>query len=75
MLFRSAHYDLSTQIAESRLLPALRKAPVASVVAPGFSCRTQIADLAHRRAVHPVQLIRRRIEESNLPPDADSVSV
>lgn len=56
------HYELSVAIAESRLLPALRRSPAASIVAGGFSCRSQISDLARRKAFHPVQLIRRRIE-------------
>ena len=31
--------------------------PVASVVAPGFSCRMQIAHFTGRAAVHPAELL------------------
>lgn len=61
--YEHSHYEMSKAIAGDRLLPALRQAPRATVVAGGFSCRTQVSDLARRRALHPVQLIRRRIEE------------
>ncbi|MEJ3655588.1 FAD-binding and (Fe-S)-binding domain-containing protein [Actinomycetes bacterium KLBMP 9759] len=41
------HYEMSVAVAENALLPALRERPDGSVVvADGFSCRTQIADLA-----------------------------
>lgn len=63
--YEKQHYDVSRTIAEQRLLPALRRAPAACVVAPGFSCRSQIADLTRRKTIHPVQLIRRRIEETS----------
>lgn len=59
--YEKEHYDLSVTMFNDRLLPALRQAPAASVVAPGFSCRCQIADLTRRRALHPVELIRRRV--------------
>lgn len=59
--YECSHYDISVQIFSQRLLPALRRSPNATVVAPGFSCRTQMRDLARRRALHPVELIRRRI--------------
>lgn len=59
--YEKAHYAVSVAIAEQRLLPALRAAPTATVVAPGFSCRSQIADLANRAALHPVELIHQRL--------------
>ena len=43
--FEREHYDLSVNIANLSLLPALAAAP-AMVVAPGTSCRHQIHDLA-----------------------------
>jgi Fe-S oxidoreductase len=55
--FEKDHFDLSVKIAELSLLPALRDAPTALVVAPGTSCRHQIKDLAQRRALHPLQLL------------------
>jgi FAD/FMN-containing dehydrogenase/Fe-S oxidoreductase len=55
--FEKEHFDLSTAIANLSLLPALSAAPDALVVAPGTSCRHQIADLAKRQARHPLEVI------------------
>ena len=46
--FNAKHADLSKRIAEDRLLPLLAAEPDAIVVADGFSCQTQIKDLAGR---------------------------
>ena len=51
------HYDVSVRVAETQLLPALSAASDAAVLADGFSCRTQIADLAGRESVHLAQLL------------------
>ncbi|MGH3331695.1 MAG: (Fe-S)-binding protein, partial [Nocardioidaceae bacterium] len=52
------HYDVSVAIAEHALLPAVRRAGRRSVVlADGFSCRTQLQDLAGVRAVHMAELL------------------
>jgi len=49
----AGHHDVSVAIAEQQLLPAVRTAqPGAWVLADGFSCRTQLADLAGISAVH-----------------------
>jgi Fe-S oxidoreductase len=54
------HYEVSVAVAETALLPAIRSAPPdAMVLADGFSCRTQLADLAARPAVHLAQLLAR----------------
>ncbi|MBC7468132.1 MAG: FAD-binding protein, partial [Ramlibacter sp.] len=50
--YETAHYDVSMQMAELSLLPAVRKHPGAIVVADGTSCRHQIQDGADRPAVH-----------------------
>jgi hypothetical protein len=45
-------------VAENALLPAVREAPAGAVVlADGFSCRTQLADLADVRALHLAELL------------------
>ncbi|MGW4946231.1 FAD-binding and (Fe-S)-binding domain-containing protein [Actinoplanes sp. NPDC004185] len=54
------HYEVSVAVAEQNLLPALDAAPDAVVLADGFSCRTQVADLRDRPAVHLAQLLDRR---------------
>lgn len=52
------HYEVSVAIAEHSLLPAVRAAgPGAVVLADGFSCRTQLDDLAQVRAVHLSELL------------------
>ncbi|GAA0566038.1 FAD-binding and (Fe-S)-binding domain-containing protein [Paractinoplanes ferrugineus] len=52
------HYEVSVQVAEQQLLPALAKAePGDILLADGFSCRTQAADLADTPGVHLVQLL------------------
>jgi Fe-S oxidoreductase len=52
------HYDVSVAVAETVLLPAVRAAgPDAVVLADGFSCRTQLDQLAGRRALHLAELL------------------
>jgi FAD/FMN-containing dehydrogenase/Fe-S oxidoreductase len=54
------HYDVSVAVAETALLPAVRAAgPAAVALADGFSCRTQLDDLAGRRALHLAELLAR----------------
>jgi FAD/FMN-containing dehydrogenase/Fe-S oxidoreductase len=56
--FEAEHYDLSRQVGELRLFPALRGEPADTVVAAtGVSCRQQIGHFAGRRARHPVELV------------------
>jgi FAD/FMN-containing dehydrogenase/Fe-S oxidoreductase len=53
------HYNISRQVGEQRLLPAVREAgPETVIVAPGFSCRLQIKHFTGRAAVHPAVLLR-----------------
>ena len=57
--FESEHYELSMQIGESRLFPALREEDAGTLVAAtGVSCRQQIAHGVGREARHPVQIVR-----------------
>ena len=55
------HYDVSMKMAELALLPAVRAAPGAQIVASGTSCRQQIADGAGREALHPFRLLARSL--------------
>lgn len=56
--FEAEHYDLSQQIGEIGLLPAVRKAPPETlIVADGFSCRTQIHDGTGRMPLHCAELL------------------
>ena len=55
--YEAEHYDISMQMAEASLLPAVREKPDAIVVADGTSCRHQIADGTQREAVHVAKLL------------------
>jgi FAD/FMN-containing dehydrogenase/Fe-S oxidoreductase len=53
------HYDVSEAIANRRLLPAVKAMKDGDVlVAPGTSCRRQVAELNGLNVVHPAVLIR-----------------
>ncbi|HVW43525.1 MAG TPA: FAD-linked oxidase C-terminal domain-containing protein [Amycolatopsis sp.] len=55
------HYDVSVAVAENELLPAVRAAGAgATVLTDGFSCRTQLAHLAHRDGIHLAELLTSR---------------
>jgi FAD/FMN-containing dehydrogenase/Fe-S oxidoreductase len=58
--FAADKFEISKAIAEDGLLPAVRSAgPMTLIVADGFSCREQIAQLTGREATHVVQLLAR----------------
>ena len=57
--FEAEHYELSMQIGELRLFPALRGEDASTLVAAtGVSCRQQIGHGVGREARHPVQIVR-----------------
>lgn len=56
--YESEHYELSMQIGELALFPAVRaSSPDQHIVASGVSCRAQIVSGTGRTALHPVTLI------------------
>ncbi len=56
--YEAEHYDLSMQIGELVLLPAVRKAaPDTLISAAGTSCRHQIKDGTGRKAQHPAEIL------------------
>ena len=59
--YEAQHHAVSMQMAELSLLPAVRQAPDAVVVADGTSCRHQIHDGAQRQAVHAAVLLARQL--------------
>jgi FAD/FMN-containing dehydrogenase/Fe-S oxidoreductase len=62
------HYDVSVAVAETALLPAVRAAgDGATVLADGFSCRTQLGDLANVRGTHLAELLAARLPPPSLP--------
>jgi FAD/FMN-containing dehydrogenase/Fe-S oxidoreductase len=62
--YEASHYEVSMQMAELSLLPAVRQQPNAIVVADGTSCRHQIRDGAQREAIHVAELLARQLQHS-----------
>jgi len=57
--YAQQHYDVSRQIGERKLLPAARAMTAGAVlVAPGTSCREQVAHFTGVEALHPAQLLQ-----------------
>ncbi len=56
--FEEDKYQTSVNVGERVLLPAVRRAkPSTFLIADGFSCREQIAQLTHREALHTAQVL------------------
>ncbi|MFF8032555.1 FAD-binding and (Fe-S)-binding domain-containing protein [Streptomyces sp. NPDC016626] len=56
--FETGHYEVSAACAEDQLLPSLREAPDEAVLlADGFSCRTQMEQLAGVRGRHLAEVL------------------
>jgi Fe-S oxidoreductase len=56
--FERGHYEVSAACAEEQLLPSVRAAgDGAELLADGFSCRTQLAQLAGRRGRHLAEVL------------------
>jgi Fe-S oxidoreductase len=63
--FEKDKYDASLAIAEHGLLPKIREADDSTVVvADGFSCREQIAQLTSRHALHTAELVNMAMHRS-----------
>ncbi|GAA4227553.1 FAD-binding and (Fe-S)-binding domain-containing protein [Actinomadura meridiana] len=58
------HHDVSVAVAEHQLLPAVRETGADGVVlADGFSCRTQLRELASRDGEHLAELLARHLPD------------
>ncbi|MEX1079550.1 MAG: FAD-binding and (Fe-S)-binding domain-containing protein [Homoserinimonas sp.] len=57
--FEPSHYDVSMQVAEQALIPALKKTPADTpVLADGFSCQMQLMQVdPHRTGLHIAELL------------------
>ncbi|MDH5607363.1 MAG: 4Fe-4S dicluster domain-containing protein, partial [Anaerolineae bacterium] len=56
--YEADHYELSMQVGELGVFPAVRKAGDDQIItAPGVSCRAQIESGTERSALHPLELI------------------
>ncbi len=61
--YEARHYEVSMQMAELSLLPAVRAQPGATVIADGTSCRHQIQDGAQRQAIHVAQFLAQQLRD------------
>ena len=62
--YEAEHYDVSMKMGELSLLPAVRDAGDAVLVADGTSCRAQIAHGSGRAAVHAARFLAGALSES-----------
>ncbi|MFF5534196.1 FAD-binding and (Fe-S)-binding domain-containing protein [Streptomyces cinerochromogenes] len=63
--FEKGHFEVSRACAEEQLLPSVRQAPPGTVVlADGFSCRTQLEQLAGVRGRHLAEVLAEALEAS-----------
>jgi FAD/FMN-containing dehydrogenase/Fe-S oxidoreductase len=60
--YERGHYDVSTALANRVLLPAAAADPEARLVAPGFSCRSQVHGLAGIAALHPIEVVAEQLQ-------------
>ncbi|NVJ85408.1 MAG: FAD-binding protein [Algoriphagus sp.] len=62
--YEKEHFEVSQQVGELVLFPAVRKADSNTlIVAPGTSCRHQISDGTGRNAMHPVEILWDALEK------------
>lgn len=65
--FEKGKYDVSVQVGEHNLLPAVRRAGLSMpIVADGFSCREQVAQLTNRHPLHFAELLKLAMKEDGL---------
>jgi len=56
--YEAEHYEVSMQVGELVLFPAVRDAEKTTVIAaPGTSCRHQIYDGTKRKSFHPIEIL------------------
>ncbi len=67
--FERSHDEISRQIGERRLMPRVRDVPKETIViADGFSCKTQVAELTDRRPLHTAQVVKMALEAGGAGP-------
>ena len=60
--YEKEHFEVSMQIGEQTLFPAIRKANKDIIIsANGTSCRHQIKDGTQREAMHPISVLRKAL--------------
>ncbi|MFF0461506.1 FAD-binding and (Fe-S)-binding domain-containing protein [Streptomyces mexicanus] len=69
--FAKGHWEVSTACAEEQLLPSVRQAEAGTVVlADGFSCRTQLEQLAGIRGRHLAEVLAEALDAAEGARDA-----
>jgi Fe-S oxidoreductase len=63
--YEKGHYDVSVALANRVILPAVAADPEARLVAPGFSCRSQVHGLAGFTPQHPIEVLAEQLAESD----------
>ncbi|MEU8027260.1 FAD-binding and (Fe-S)-binding domain-containing protein [Streptomyces sp. NPDC049099] len=64
--FEKGHFEVSRACAEEQLLPSVREAPARTVIlADGFSCRTQLEQLAGVRGLHLAEVLARALDDKD----------
>jgi len=67
--FEEGRYDVSTKVGEHGLLPAVRSAGLNEIIiADGFSCREQIAQMSDRHGLHLAEVLQLAIQEGPAGP-------
>jgi FAD/FMN-containing dehydrogenase/Fe-S oxidoreductase len=61
--YEKGHYEVSMQMGERKLFPAVRGAGERVVLAPGTSCREQILDGTQRHALHPAEYLASLLDD------------
>jgi FAD/FMN-containing dehydrogenase/Fe-S oxidoreductase len=70
--YEKEHYDLSQQIGEQRLFPAVRQAgPEYDIAATGVSCREQIVHGTGRTARHPAEILWEAVDKKSITHSTD----
>jgi len=60
--YEKEHYEISIQVGEQTLFPAVRKADKDTIIsANGTSCRHQIMDGTQREALHPISILKKAL--------------
>jgi Fe-S oxidoreductase len=62
--FEAEHFGISMKMAEATLLPEVRNAAGALIIASGTSCRHQIRDGAQCSALHVARVLRRALAKA-----------
>ena len=60
--FEKEHYEISMQVGERVLFPAVRNNPEATVVVMGVSCRQQVEHATGVRPLHLAEFLARQLE-------------